>query len=256
MSSTRSLVLSLVFVAAPALLHAGDLTPRDVVELHRSGLGEEVLLALIEVDGGPFDLTTSDVLDLKAEGLPERVIAALIRAGRGGYAPESAPHPRDEPVTGDPAYETDTWTTYETHHTEIVAVPVPVYVPVAHPRRRQFHAEPDAQAISVPGVRRGRPADRLGTAPGVARGSTVTADDIRHAPPGFHPVTPARAQDPATTATPRVRVTWRASPRRAWSARRIAWQTHRLPPASRAAAVREPRAAAGQRPSRVAGPAR
>jgi hypothetical protein len=190
MPSTRSLVLALAIVAAPALLHAGDLTPRDVVELHRSGLGEEVLLALIEVDGGPFNLTTADVLDLKAEGLPERVIAALIRAGRGGYAPRHAPHPQDEPVTGDPVYETDAWTTYETHHTEIVAVPVPVYVPVAPPRRRQFHAEPDGQVISVPGVRRGRPADRLGTAPGIARGSTVTVDDIRHAPAGFHPGSP------------------------------------------------------------------
>src|SRR5690606_17281670 len=80
-------ILSLVFVggllvAAPQAARGGDLTVRDVIELHRAGLGDEVLIALIEVDGGPFALSQPDVLDLRAEGLSDAVIAALVRAGR------------------------------------------------------------------------------------------------------------------------------------------------------------------------------
>ena len=65
MSWIRTMVLSLaVALSAPTLSSAGELTILDLVELHRAGLGEEVLVALIEVDGGPFTLSTADVLDL------------------------------------------------------------------------------------------------------------------------------------------------------------------------------------------------
>lgn len=182
----RPLALSLALVMAPAIAHAGELTTRDVVELHRAGLGEEVLLALIQVDGGPFELSPTDALDLKAEGLPERVIAALIRAGRSQQAHMEAPHLSDEHGVPDTTQVTETWITYETHDTEVVAVPVPVYVPVAHPHRRG-RLERVAPVEQVPGVRRGRATGALGTAPGIAGQPPVTVDDIRRAPPGFHP---------------------------------------------------------------------
>lgn len=182
----RPLVLSIALVTAPALTHAGELTTRDVVELHRAGLGEEVLLALIQVDGGPFTLSPTDALDLKAEGLPERIIAALIRAGRSEHGEIDAPWSSTEQGRADTTPVHETWVTYETHDTAIVAVPVPVYVPVAHPRRRG-RPDHDVPVEPVPGVRRGRSAGALGTAPGVAGQRDVTVDDIRHAPSGFHP---------------------------------------------------------------------
>lgn len=182
----RPLVVSIAIAMGPAIAHAGELTTRDVVELHRAGLGEEVLLALIQVDGGPFELSPTDALDLKADGLPERIIAALIRAGRSQYGEMVAPLPSGEPGPPDNTPVTETWITYETHGPEIVAVPMPVYVPVAHPHRRG-RADRGAPVEQVPGVRRGRASGALGTAPGIAGQSPVTVDDIRHAPPGFHP---------------------------------------------------------------------
>jgi hypothetical protein len=195
MSLIRTIVLSLaVATSAPALSSAGELTVHDLVELHRAGLGEEVLVALIEVDGGPFMLSTADVLDLKALGLPERVIAALVRAGRAVSA--------DAPPDPEPVSTPDDFPSYvETHHTGVVAVPVPIYVPV--PRHHRPDPRPGADVWREPqaDLRRGRASMPLGTAPGVARSARPTVDDIRHAPPGFHPGASAAAVAPRVSAT-------------------------------------------------------
>ena len=57
-------------------------TLRDVIDLTKAGLGEEVLLALIEVDGGVFDVDSATLTRLKQAGVSERVIVALVRSGR------------------------------------------------------------------------------------------------------------------------------------------------------------------------------
>jgi hypothetical protein len=75
----RALVMALLFTPSPAV--AGDLTLRDLTELHRSGLGDDLLIAVIEADGGPFALTFADIHDLKSDGISERVITALVRTG-------------------------------------------------------------------------------------------------------------------------------------------------------------------------------
>ena len=75
----QALVFALLFV--PSLAVAGDLTLRDVIELHRSGLGDDLLISVIDADGGPFALTFADIHDLKSDGLSERVITALVRTG-------------------------------------------------------------------------------------------------------------------------------------------------------------------------------
>jgi hypothetical protein len=74
-------VLALLLLA-PWSARADELTLRDVIELHRSGLGDELLIAVIEADGGPFTLDFTDIHDLKSDGLSERVIAALVRTGK------------------------------------------------------------------------------------------------------------------------------------------------------------------------------
>lgn len=164
----RPLTLTVALVTTPVLALAADLTTRDVVELSRSGLGDEVLVALVEVDGGPFDLSPADLLDLKAEGLSDRVLAALVRAGRHLDSPSQYTEPLDHGgvFLG------------EHHVTRTVAVPVPVYVPVYKPRASasRRHDRPsryDEPEVSGPG----------------RSGPPVTPESIRHAPPGFHPGT-------------------------------------------------------------------
>ena len=68
-------------LSMPLSAVAGDLTLRDVMELHRTGLGDDLLIAVIDADGGPFRLSLADIRDLKSDGLTERVIAALVRTG-------------------------------------------------------------------------------------------------------------------------------------------------------------------------------
>jgi hypothetical protein len=79
---TRTFGLLLAALLLPSsIASAEDLTLRDVIELHRSGLGEDLLIAVIDADGGPFSLGFADIQDLKSDGLSERVIAALVRTG-------------------------------------------------------------------------------------------------------------------------------------------------------------------------------
>jgi len=74
------LLIALTFTLLPA--RADALTVRDVVELTRAGLGEEVLLALIEVDRSVFPIDAATLKELKVNGVSERVIAAMVRSGR------------------------------------------------------------------------------------------------------------------------------------------------------------------------------
>jgi ABC-type amino acid transport substrate-binding protein len=79
-------IVSFVLVAfAATLLTAGRaeaLSVRDVIELSKAGLGEEVLLALIEVDPSIFAIDASTLKQLKGAGVPDRVIVAMIKSGQ------------------------------------------------------------------------------------------------------------------------------------------------------------------------------
>ena len=122
----------------PLTARAGDLTLRDVMELHRTGLGDDLLIAVIDADGGPFHLSFVDIQDLKSDGLSERVIAALVRTGARPPTLESA-EGYVEPVR---AYQDVT-----TYFPAVVVVGVPV-VPV----RDHYHHPHDPR----PGDRTGR----------------------------------------------------------------------------------------------------
>lgn len=85
---TGSRTAGIVFVAAcAALLVIGTPTvaravsTRDLIELSKAGLGDEVLVALIEADGTVFNLDAPKILELRAAGVSERVITAMIRNG-------------------------------------------------------------------------------------------------------------------------------------------------------------------------------
>jgi len=129
----RVLVLSFA-LAALTPLRAQALTVRDVVELARAGLGDEILLALIEVDRTVFPIDTDTLKKLKAAGVGERVILAMIRSARirpsvdvplevpsGGIAEQASAPPPPQVIVIDHREES---------RVREVFVPVPVYVPV------------------------------------------------------------------------------------------------------------------------------
>jgi hypothetical protein len=137
------LLLTILFLAPLASASAQTVTTRDIVELSKSGLGEEVLLALIEVHRPVFPIDTETLKRLKDGGVPPTVIVAMIKSGR--HAPPEVPAVaplHQEPETPSPQIVV---VEHDRHHEEPriqkVAVPVPVYVPVPV-RVRDRHLTP------------------------------------------------------------------------------------------------------------------
>src|SRR6266511_5204168 len=94
----RRTALALLIVIAVAAGRAEAVTIRDVIELSKAGLSEQVLLALIEVDRGGVAIDTPTLKRLKEAGVSEAVIVALIRSGRTPPAPEPEPAPVPAPA--------------------------------------------------------------------------------------------------------------------------------------------------------------
>jgi hypothetical protein len=148
----RRFILPVLLAVALLPTEARALTIRDVIELHRSGVGEEVLLALIEVDPSIFAIDSATIKTLKSAGLSERVIIAMIKSGRtqpppATVAPAAA---QPEPVAPQPQV-----VVVDHHDAEQpapavreVAVPVPVYIPVE--TRRRNHATIQRNGVDDP----------------------------------------------------------------------------------------------------------
>jgi hypothetical protein len=152
----RLLPLALVVLLLPARVDA--VTIRDIVDLTKAGLGDEILLALIEVDGSVFRIDPETLTMLKREGVSERVILAMVRSGRMRPAEEPLPSPPVE-VAEAPAPQPPL-VVIEHRDRDVpvpFAVPVPVYVPVypRHDRFRDF-APGDRRADFIPDRERER----------------------------------------------------------------------------------------------------
>jgi hypothetical protein len=86
----------LAAAACAALLGAGTpvtalaVSTRDLIELSKAGLGDEVLVALVEADGTVFNLDAPRILELRAAGVSERVITAMLRNATRAAAPAPA----------------------------------------------------------------------------------------------------------------------------------------------------------------------
>jgi hypothetical protein len=93
----RSLTRRFIPIAATALvvclgsarLHA--ISIRDIIELSRAGLSDEVLLALIETDKTVFTLSNEQLVLLKQSGVSDRVVIAMVEQGRKPAKPATPP---------------------------------------------------------------------------------------------------------------------------------------------------------------------
>ncbi|HSC27527.1 MAG TPA: hypothetical protein VLD67_09645 [Vicinamibacterales bacterium] len=118
--------LTIFCVLLPATaLRAEAVTVSDIIDLTRAGLSDEVLLALIEVDGRVFTVDTATLTRLKEAGVSDRVIVAMVRSGRS--------RPPDPPLLTEqiPAEPQVIVIEHERPVIHEVPVAVPVYVPVA-----------------------------------------------------------------------------------------------------------------------------
>lgn len=144
-------VLGSMVALAGAARPADALTIRDIIELARAGLGEEVMLALIEVDRSVYPTDAATLKKLKDAGVSDRVLVALVRSGRETpVAP--APLPDAEPEPPQPQVVViDHRDEGERVREVAVPVAVPVYIPVHtrryHPYDRPITGTYDASAF-------------------------------------------------------------------------------------------------------------
>ena len=137
--------LSLLLVPA----RADAITLREVIELSRAGLGDEVLLALIEIDQRIFPVDPDTIRALKEAGVSERVIVAIVRSGRTVNLEADAPGAIAEALP--PPEPSVVYVDRERPAVREVAVPVPVavYVPVPVPVR-VHHGRREPRDIDAP----------------------------------------------------------------------------------------------------------
>jgi len=79
--------MGLLFIAA-----AQDvLTNESVIKMVKSGLGENLVVSMVQGQPGKYSLTPDDLIKLKEAGVPDKVLGAMIARNAGGGAPAAAP---------------------------------------------------------------------------------------------------------------------------------------------------------------------
>jgi hypothetical protein len=90
--------LGTVAAPSPAPSAPAQLTNRDVLDLHKAGLPEQVLVAKIKSSQNNFDTSPSQLKEMKAAGLADGVILAMVEAPRVQAAASSAPSMASSPA--------------------------------------------------------------------------------------------------------------------------------------------------------------
>ena len=141
---TRWAVLSMmVLTLAGTPLRAEAVTLQEIIDLSRAGLGEEALLALIEIDPRVYPIDAATLQTLKKAGVSEKVIIAMIKSGRAPAAmpqPEAFVEPEPEPQ---PPPQVVYVEREPVVREVVVPVAVPIYVPVTRSHSRHLRDDDD-----------------------------------------------------------------------------------------------------------------
>ena len=116
MQTVRLLLLVMILTLGTSGM-ASAVTPDELAALAKAGLGDEVLLALIESTGVDLAVDATRSLALKRAGVSDRVIAAAVRAS---WAPAQASI-LDAPVAAAPCVECQS-------NVAVIGAPPPVAV--------------------------------------------------------------------------------------------------------------------------------
>jgi hypothetical protein len=131
----RRFVLAFLLAVAPLSTANAQisLSVKDIVDLTKAGLGEEVLLALIEVHRPVFPIDAETLKMLKGAGVRQNVIVAMVKSGRELPvlpAPDPMPVTTAAPAPAVVVIDHEDHVQQERVREVAVPVAVPVYVPV------------------------------------------------------------------------------------------------------------------------------
>jgi hypothetical protein len=128
----RRVILAFVLMAPLFVGRADAVTVRDVIELTKAGLSEDVLVALIESDRNVFTLDAATMKALKDGGVSDRVMLALIRNGRTPVPTPAEPAPQPQPTVAAQAQaDPEPRVIVIDHHDSAPQVPVATFYPTA-----------------------------------------------------------------------------------------------------------------------------
>ena len=137
----RILALAFALTMLPAVAQAQQ-TPslRDIVELSKAGVSEDVLLALIEVHRPVYPVDPETLKGLKAAGVSSKVMVAMVKSGREPELPVVQPpaSPTTQPVLPPAPQPQVVVIDHERETPRVREVAVPVAVPVAYPVYSRF----------------------------------------------------------------------------------------------------------------------
>lgn len=155
-------VLTSVALGSLLLLpsRADAVTLQEIVAMSRAGLGDEVLLALIEIDQQVYPVDPDTLKTLKDAGVSEKVILAVVKSGRVRPPVTAATEPAFAVPPAQPEPEPQV-VVIERERPVIREVPVavPVYVAVGVPRHdRRRDGRHDGHRVK-PDEHRVRPAE-------------------------------------------------------------------------------------------------
>jgi len=90
-----------IFLALAFLASAQEtLTNDSVAKMVKAGLGESLIVSMIQNQPGKYTLTPDGLVKLKEQGVPDKVLAAMVAKGSTG-APSSSEPANAEPASGD-----------------------------------------------------------------------------------------------------------------------------------------------------------
>ncbi len=90
-----------IFLALAFLASAQEtLTNDSVAKMVKAGLGESLIVSMIQNQPGKYTLTPDGLVKLKEQGVPDKVLAAMVAKGSAS-APSSSEPANAEPASGD-----------------------------------------------------------------------------------------------------------------------------------------------------------
>src|SRR5262252_2936267 len=94
----RILRLFLLFAVIASAQEA--LTSDAVSKIIKAGLGEGLIISMIQTQPGKYSLSSDDLVKLKQQGVSDKVLAAML--GKGSASPSAVP-PAPVPTAAPPA---------------------------------------------------------------------------------------------------------------------------------------------------------
>jgi hypothetical protein len=145
------LTLSLLLVPVGGFAQSQVPSVKDIISLSKAGLGDEVILALIEVNGSVYPTDAETLKGLKGAGVSPAVIVAMVKSGRQPLIAEP-PIPVEAPLEPQPQVVVVERSEPEPEPRivrEVVPVPVYVAVPTYRSHRPRVERPPVKPAEPV-----------------------------------------------------------------------------------------------------------